>query len=48
MGSAYLGGEGQGGVPRGLFLVFGLLRLEPLQAFRFTSEVPELDAGLYR
>ena len=48
MGSAYLGGEGQGGVPRGLFLVLGLLRLEPLQAFRFTSEVPELDAGLYR
>lgn len=40
---AYLGGEGEGGVPRGLLLVLGLLRLEPLQAFGFTSEVPELD-----
>lgn len=48
VGSAYLGGEGQGGVPRGLLLVLGLLRLEPLQAFGFTSEVPELDTGLYR
>jgi len=41
----YLGGEGEGGVPRGLLLVLGLLGLEPLQAFRFTSEVPELVAG---
>ena len=45
MGSAYLGGEGEGGVPGRLLLVLGLLRLEPLQAFGFTSEVPELDAG---
>ena len=42
---AYLGGEGEGGVPRGLLLVLGLLGLEPLQAFGFTSEFPELQGG---
>jgi hypothetical protein len=42
MGFLYLRREGESGVLGCLLLILGLLGLEPLKAFGFTSEIPEL------